>query len=141
MVFTFVAGVSFAGEANAGPTEDDYRKADEHNIKGNIYDDEGKFQEAIEEYREALKYDPEDTGTLFNMGIVCLKINLPGEAVQAFERVVSIDSKDIEAYNLLGLAYRSSGDTDKAIDTWKKSLTIDPEQEKVKQMIEESKNL
>ncbi len=140
-VITMVcAGITYAG-AKHEPTEEDLKKSYEHQTQGNIYDDEGKYDEAIAEYKEALKYNPDDTNTLFNLGIVYLKINKPNEAVKVFSRVVEIDDKDFEAYNLLGLAYRGLGKKEEAKKAWEKSLSIEPHQTMPHKFMEELKDL
>lgn len=123
------------------PTEHEFNKSVEHQTKGSLLDELGNSKDALEEYREALNYDPDDTNTLFDMGTVYLKINRPAEAVKVFEYLIKIDSKDTEAYNLLGLAYRGCGKKQEAINAWEKSLSIDPTQTMPRKFIEEAKAL
>ncbi len=131
-------GAGIARGANT-PSEEDLRKSYEHQTQGNIYDDQGNIEAAIKEYKEALRYDPADPNTLFNLGVAYLKTNKPAEAAKAFEQVVNINEKDYEALNLLGLAYRGSGQIDKAKEAWKKSLEIDPSQTMPQKFLEELK--
>ena len=114
------------------------KKALHHQSNGNRYDDASKFKEAVVEYKESLKYAPDDPNTHFNLGQVYLKINNPEEAVKAFEKVIEIEPKDSEAHNLLGIAFRGCGKSKEAVRTWKKSLKINPDQPEVQQMIKET---
>ena len=138
-VLLFSANLSIASDKK--PTEEDLQNSLQHQTRGNELDEQGNSADAIKEYEEALKYDPSDTNTLFNMGTVYLKINKPEDAARAFESVVKIDTNDTEAYNLLGLAYRGCGKVKEAIKTWEKSLKINPEQSMPKKFIEEAKSM
>jgi tetratricopeptide (TPR) repeat protein len=140
-VLVFSANLTLAADAAKAPTEADLQISLQHQTRGNDLDEQGNATEAIKEYEEALKYDPSDTNTLFNMGTVYLKINKPEEAAKAFESVVKKDKEDTEAYNLLGLAYRGCGKVNDAIKTWEKSLKINPEQSMPKKFIDEAKSM
>ncbi|MBI5892407.1 MAG: tetratricopeptide repeat protein [Deltaproteobacteria bacterium] len=140
LVFAIVS-LAFIGFANADEkiaglsNEAAEKKAIAHQTKGNAYDDDGKLNDAIIEYKESLKYSPDNVDTLFNLGTAYLKANKPQEAASTFEKVVKIDPNDFEAYNLLGIAYRGCGKYDDAKKSWEKSLAINPNQAKVKQMM------
>lgn len=135
-----VGGVTaYAGAAEKKPSERQLKLAYEHQEKGNSLDEQGMSAEAIEEYKQALRFNPEDANTFFNLGTVYLKINKPDEAVKSFEEVLKREKNDTEAMNLLGLAYRGCGKTQEAIKTWEKSLSIDPRQSLPKKFIEEAK--
>lgn len=139
-LLVFASGVTFAHAGGAKkPTEQALKQSLDHQSKGNMLDEQGNTNDAIEEYKAALTFDPDDTNTLFNMGTVFLKVNKPEDAVKVFERVIKIDTKDTEAYNLLGLAYRGCGKKEDAIKVWEKSLSIDPSQAMPKKFIEEAK--
>lgn len=135
-----VCAVPGYGETKKKPSEADLQTSLEHQTKGDALDEDGKSDKAIEEYTLALKYNPDDTNTLFNMGTVYLKINRPDDAAKAFEAIVKIDGKDAEAYNLLGLAYRGCGRKAEAMDAWRKSLSINPGQTLPKKFMEEAKD-
>ncbi len=143
LVFGMILFVSMYGIANAGEKvanlskEDAQKKAIAHQAKGNQYDDEGKVNDAIGEYKESLKYNSENIYTLFNLGTVYLKANKPQDAASVFEKVVKIDPNDIEAYNLLGLAYRGYGNETDAKKSWERSLALNPNQAKVKEMMQD----
>lgn len=141
VVLVLTAGAAYAGNTQKKPTDADLKTSLEHQTKGNVLDEQGNSKDAIEEYKAALNYNPNDTNTLFNMGTVYLKINRPEDAAKALEALLKIDNKDTEAYNLLGLAYRGCGKKDNAIKAWEKSLSLDPKQNMPKKFIEEAKNL
>ncbi|MBI5682735.1 MAG: tetratricopeptide repeat protein [Deltaproteobacteria bacterium] len=140
-IVTFVfTDIAYSGDKRVASLsrEDAHKKAITHQTRGNAFEDEGKFNDAITEYKESLKYSPDDVNTLFNLGVVYLKANKANEAVTAFERIVKLAPKDTEAYNLLGIAYKGSGNEIGAKKAWEKSLAIDPNQAQVKKMMQDS---
>ena len=132
------AGLASANEKAADISKQEaQKKALQHQTYGNKYDDDGKFKEAIDEYKKSLEYVPEDDATLFNLAVVYLKANKPIEAAETLEKLVKILKSDAESYNLLGMAYRGCRKETEAKKAWEKSLQINPDQPKVKQMINE----
>jgi len=78
----------------------------------------------------------DDANTLFNLGVVYLKTNKPEEAAATFEKFVKVEGNDAEGYNLLGIAYRGCRKEKDAQSAWAKSLKINPDQPKVKEMMD-----
>lgn len=138
LVFGSVATSSIA-EGKKSLSKQAKEKAIEHQEKGSKYDDEGKFDESIAEYKKSLEYDSEDPNTLFNLGVIYLKTNKPGEGEKVFEKLSTILPKDSEVFNLLGVAYSGTGKKVEAVKAWEKSLALQPDQQKVKDMIAEIK--
>jgi len=69
------------------------------------------------------------------LGVVYLKTNKPEEAAATFEKFVKVEGNDAEGYNLLGIAYRGCSKEKDAQSAWAKSLKINPDQPKVKEMM------
>lgn len=111
-----------------------------HQERGNKFDDDGDFKNAISEYKSSLEFNPEDTNTLFNLGVVYLKVNEAPNAVAVLEKLSKILPGDSEVFNILGVAYSGSGKKSEAVTSWQKSLELQPDQPKVKEMIAELKN-
>jgi Flp pilus assembly protein TadD len=133
--FIFI-GVATAGEKVTGISKQDAEKlAIEHQTYGNKYDDNGKFKEAIEEYQKSLEYVADNAETLLNLAIVYLKANKPTEAAATLEKLVKLSANDAEGYTLLGIAYRGCGKETEAKNAWERSLKLNPDQPKVKEML------
>ena len=109
----------------------------EHHNKALYYDEEGIFDRASVEYKKALLHNPDNINSLFNLGLIYLKVNNPAEAVVILKRLILLAPYDYEAYNLLGIAYSGVGDKSAAIDIWNKSLLINKEQPDVLNMLNE----
>ena len=61
IIILVTAGYASAGQNNSpGIPKEAAKKAIEHQTKGNILEDDGKLNDAITEYKESLKYNPED---------------------------------------------------------------------------------
>lgn len=138
LIFGGVATSSIA-ESKSTISKQAIEQALAHQQKGDRFDDQGEFKNAIAEYNESLKYNPDDPNTLFNLGVVYLKVNQSPDAVVIFERLNRLLPSDPEVCNLMGVAYSGTGKKQEAIKSWEKSLSLQPEQEKVKEMITELK--
>ncbi len=76
-----------------------------HSSLGNVYDDEGHEQEALEQYAQALKINPRDTVTRFNRGGLYFKLKDLGAAEADFDGVLKINPHDLEAAQNLAAVY------------------------------------
>src|SRR4030067_1551482 len=93
-----------------------------HQSLGFEYEDDGKIDLAIVEYKKSLEYDPDDVATLFNLGRAYLKANKPLDALIVLHKVTNISDKDYEAYNLVVIAHGGIQEYAAAILVWEKSL-------------------
>jgi tetratricopeptide (TPR) repeat protein len=80
-----------------------------HSSLANIYADESKEDEALEEYGTALKINPADPVTRFNRGGLYFKRKQLGEAESDFNQVLRITPKDLEAAQNLAAVYILQG--------------------------------
>ena len=55
-----------------------------------------------------------------------LEDELYNDALNSFEQAISLDQKDPDLWNLMGIALRSLGRYNEAIECFNKSLEIDP---------------
>jgi tetratricopeptide (TPR) repeat protein len=85
------------------------------------------FEKAIEELKELIKINPSRaSGYYNNIGMCFLDQEKYPQAIENFAESVKIDDKFSTGFNNLGHAYDKSGDKQKAIEYYKKSLEIDP---------------
>jgi tetratricopeptide (TPR) repeat protein len=73
---------------------------------GNVLFAAGKYEEAIEQYKEALKRDENYTDAYFNWGLALGNLNKNEEAIEQFRQVLKRDENYKEAYNNWGLALK-----------------------------------
>ena len=136
LMFGGVATSSIA-EGKKSLSKQAKEKAILHQEKGSKLDDEGEFDSAVSEYKKSLELDPENPDTLFNLGVLYLKINKAEDGINIFEKLTKLLPKDNEVFNLLGIAYSGVGKKSEVVKVWEKSLSIQPDQQKVKEMIAE----
>ncbi len=67
------------------------RSIEAHNNLANIYSETGQLDRALEHYQRAFEADPNNTATLFNLGLARNKAGQTQGAVEAFLQVVQID--------------------------------------------------
>lgn len=94
--------------------------------KGNNYYDNGKFREAISQYKRALNIEPDDIDVLINIGLGYRHIEEYEKAIEYYDKVLDIEPENKVAINNKGYSYECLKETEKAIELYKKSLEIDP---------------
>ncbi len=101
--------------------------ADAHNNLGIIYTDQGKYEEAKEAFRRAIKVDPEYKTAYMNIGVVYDKEKKHRKALEMYKLVV----KKYPDYPLglvnLGIGYRRLKEYDKALIYFKRSVKVKPD--------------
>ncbi len=100
------------------------QKATAHYKLGVSYYGENNIQKAFVEFRKAFELNPEDKDVLNMTGIIYLLHydDFP-EAIDFFQKAVSVDPDFSEAHNNLGFAYEKSRKFNEAIDSYKKALS------------------
>jgi tetratricopeptide (TPR) repeat protein len=72
---------------------------------GFAYAMKGKITQAIEEYKKALEYDPEDKDIHYNLGYLLAKRNRYKEAIEEYKKAIKGSAEDKEAYYNLSVIY------------------------------------
>lgn len=80
-----------------------------HSSLGNVYDDEGKEDQALTQYAVALTINAGDTVTRFNRGGLYFKLRKLGAAETDFNRVLKLAPNDLEAAQNLAAVYILQG--------------------------------
>ena len=98
---------------------------------GQSYLQKGENTEALNYMKEALKIEPNNYSTHFNLGRVYQKFKKFDEAIKFYKKSVSINKKFKEGYNILGDIYFNKKDFKTAIDYYKNSFDIDKSKDNV----------
>ena len=103
--------------------------ADAHNNLGNAMRAMGNFNEALKCYEAALKIEPQLVDVRVNLGIVQMELNRLEDAIANLEQATLIDPGHAEAFYELGnaMSRQSAGHWDKAIDSYEKAVTLEPD--------------
>ncbi len=88
-----------------------------HNWLGLVRNAMGKPQEAEQEFRKALQFDPEQDEALVNLGTLYARQQKFDEAIPLLSRALKQDPKNLEARVALGAALGIKGRTEEAIKT------------------------
>ena len=106
--------------------------ADLHNNLGFVLASQNRHEEAVRSYREALKLSPNLTRARNNMGFSQAALGQDDKALDTFRAALSAslgfdpEILEAEAHFNLGVMLKKTGDLDGAIASFKRVLSIDP---------------
>ncbi len=97
-----------------------------HNNLGVVLKDRGHVSEAMLEYREAIKIDPDNAGAHNNLGNALVKIGQVEEAIAEYQTGLRIEPAFAEGYDNLGNAFLQKGQLNEAIACFQKTCELKP---------------
>jgi Ca-activated chloride channel family protein len=110
-------------------------------IKGNQLYQQSQFDLAETQYRKALEYDPDNEKAKYNLANALQKQNKFDEAAKLLDDLAS-SSKDNSlksaAYYNQGVAYTKMKDLDASIESYKKSLRLNPNDQEARENLEKA---
>jgi len=93
----------------------------------------GRFDEALGQLEKALAVDPDFPAALSNRGFALLlkaryekNRSTLDRAMASFREAIAKNRSYAPAYNGLGAAYKTAGNTEAAISSWQQALQLDP---------------
>lgn len=106
--------------------------------KGNEFFKEGKYEQALAQYQDALLDDPLNEIAIFNKGNAFYKLKKYKEAIDAYQKVVGSEDLDLSAkafYNI-GNCYFQQNKLKESIEAYKKALELKPDDFQAKYNLE-----
>jgi len=97
--------------------------AKKHYDLGKKLRDEGKYEEAIKEFKESIKLNPNNPKAYYRIGQIYLKLEKYDDAIDYFEQSLKIDPSRGDSYKNLAKAYIAKGEKDKALAACERALT------------------
>ena len=94
------------------------------NIVGATYAALGDYQNSINEYKIALKIEPNNAQVFNNLGITFKKLGDHQKAIESFKKSIKIKNDFAEAYNNLALSLKEDNKLQDAISNLKKAISI-----------------
>jgi tetratricopeptide (TPR) repeat protein len=101
--------------------------ADVHHFMGTALADSGKLDDAIAEFRAALRIRPHDYETACDLGAVLDRRGETDAAIACLRETARLGPKDARVLLNLGGALMHHGDVDEAIAVYREALRIQPE--------------
>ena len=98
-----------------------------HNNLGAALNRQGRTDEAIAQYRQALEIRPDHVEAHNNLGNALAGRGRLDEAIAQYQKTLEINPEHVEAHNNLGVALAGRGRLDEAIAQYQKALEINPE--------------
>lgn len=106
-----------------------------HFLLAQVYDAEGKIEEAIKRGEAAALLAPNDIGTLFQLGLLYYRANRLSDAEIVLKRAVEINTNYSNARYFLGLIYDRTGRRADAVAEFEKISALNPDNGEVKQIL------
>ncbi len=97
-----------------------------HGSLGRAYQELGRLDEAVEEYKRAIAIYQDDYKAHYNLGVVYDQQGLFEKAVQGYQRAIQINPAYPNAHFNLGVIYQKQGLMAKAIGHFRKVTELDP---------------
>ncbi len=101
----------------------------------------GDYEKAINEYKNIIRISEPDSDLYVNLGAAYQALNDNKEAIVAYTKAIEINDSNATAYYYLGTAYFGEEKFEDALKSYQKALAIDPDDEKIIQAIDSSKQV
>jgi tetratricopeptide (TPR) repeat protein len=98
-----------------------------HYNLGAAYGELGRWEEATEAYKQAIRIKPDYADAHNNLGVAYSKLGRSQEAIEAFSQAIKIKTDYAEAHYNLGTTYGKLGRSQEAIDEYKQTIKIKPD--------------
>jgi tetratricopeptide (TPR) repeat protein len=96
-------------------------------LEATLLEENNKYDEAGKAYAKVLEIVPKSSYLGAMTGKALLESGKPDEAIQVAEAAIRNGANPVDAYKVLGLAYRQKKDLNKAIEQYEKLIEIDPD--------------
>ncbi|KKR11934.1 MAG: Tetratricopeptide repeat domain protein [Candidatus Wolfebacteria bacterium GW2011_GWC2_39_22] len=111
-----------------------------HNNLANILRDEKKYEEAISEYEKAIKISPKAINSYVNLAsLYQYSLKNMDKAIEVYDRAIEDNPESIDFPNLAALAYEQIGDIENSQLYFKKTLTLQENNQTAKAGLERLK--
>ena len=110
--------------------------ANTYNNRGEVLLNDGRYNEALAEFRKAIAFDPNYEKARYGIGLVYLHTKRYIDAINAFEQLITGNPNYKEAHHGLSLAYFKSGGNNKATAAANAALRIDPYYQPAHQLLD-----
>ena len=97
-------------------------------IRAFVEDWRGNRDQGIENYKAYLVQYPDDLGVWYRLGYAYQVTNRLDQAIEAFQKVVALDSSSSGAYVNIATCYQGLGEKKEALDNYERAFQLRPEE-------------
>lgn len=94
--------------------------------RGNAYVQSGNYEDAVEDFTQAITSDPNFADAYYSRGHVLGRLGKHEQAISDFTKALLLNPKDADAYADRGVAYGSLGQHALAIIDFTQAITLNP---------------
>jgi tetratricopeptide (TPR) repeat protein len=98
-----------------------------HNNLGVAYNSIGRYQEAVESYKQTIRIKPDYADAHYNLGVAYDKLGRGKDEIEAYKQAIRIKPDYAKAHYNLGVSYEGLGRYQDAIDAYKQTIRIKPD--------------
>ena len=103
------------------------RSSDLYNL-GVAYGKLGRWQDAVEAYKQAIRIKPDFAEAHCNLGVAYGELGRSQDAIESYKQAIRIKPDYAEAHYNLGVTYFMTGDKGSALEEYEILKTLDAEQ-------------
>ena len=97
-----------------------------YRYQGIICKKEGRLEEAIANYKQALKLRPNWSDVYINLGVVQRKVGKLEEAITSYKTALELNANNPSVHNNLGNVLRETGKLEEAIAHYQQAIQLNP---------------
>ncbi len=98
-----------------------------HDAVGDLYLEDGRYEQAIAEYRASIRLNGASATTHYNLGFALSVRGALDEAIGEFERAVALDPEYAQAHNNLGAVLQLAGRAVEAVAHYERAIALRPD--------------
>jgi tetratricopeptide (TPR) repeat protein len=98
----------------------------QNNLGGTFFD-RGQMDEAVSQFKKAMKLKPDYAEPHYNFGLILRKQGRTDEAIREYQEALRLNPRYIQAHNNLGFAFYTQGRFYEAIREYQEALRLKPD--------------
>jgi TonB family protein len=127
LCFLIIAVVSPATGSRPRFPSQDANAAIDYRARGKEHYSAGRYQEAAEAFKQAVRLKPDDPEAHHGLGLAFQSLRQYDEAVASYNEAIRLKPDWAEPYSDLGVAYRSMKRFKEAVDSFREAIQIKPD--------------
>ena len=100
-------------------------RAEAWNARGFLYASQGRMEQALSDFTQAVRLDPANATYLSNLGVASLESGKADQALVAFNKALEVGPQSTLALKHRGMAYRQLGKLQHALHDFNAAILLD----------------